>query len=374
MNGRQAERRAEIVRQVVDWTRLVALAELHGLSSLVRFHLRHDSAIPETVQNQLERTACLNAQRNLLLTARLLEVLTILEQRNIAAIPFKGPMLAALVYGDLSLRLFGDLDVFVPKNDVMRARQALLERGYSGTFPFAAGQQRTFLRSDNQLVLTGTDQVTVELHWNVTPRRFPLQMDLDEVWHRGEHVTFAGKRVANLSSEDLLILLCVHGAKHQWRRIGWVCDIAELLRSYPSIEWDHVRSRAHRVGAARMVRLGTLLATDLLGAEVPAAVDEWIKADPVAISLSTGIRQRYYADRGGRPDLLKQALFRVAARERWRDKFSYVWRGATTPTSLEWDMLPLPSQLAFLYSFMRPARLIAKHGAQALNKIARAEN
>jgi hypothetical protein len=30
--------------------------------------------------------------------------------------------------------------------------------------------------------------------------------------------------------EDMLLFLCVHGGKHQWTRLAWICDVAEFIR------------------------------------------------------------------------------------------------------------------------------------------------
>ena len=52
-------------------------------------------------------------------------------------------------------------------------------------------------------------------------------------------ICFVGRRVVRLeeqevrtlSAEDLLLALCVHASKHAWMRLGWICDIAGVVRS-----------------------------------------------------------------------------------------------------------------------------------------------
>ena len=41
-------------------------------------------------------------------------------------------------------------------------------------------------------------------------------------------VEIGGQRLRTFSIEDTLVMLCVHGAKHFWERLGWVLDIAKL--------------------------------------------------------------------------------------------------------------------------------------------------
>ena len=273
LDGPHAGALAGLMRRNIDWTRLLVLAQRHALVPLVHRHLGARSALPQAVRDRLEQDARLNAQHNLFLASRLLHVLTALNRNGIAAMPFKGPVLAARLYGDVACRQFGDLDVFVRPGAVIRARHALLEAGYHGPLPKGAGRQELFFRWRNQIELIGAADVHVELHWSAAPRMLGIRFDFDGMWRRAENVVMAGTHIPTPSSEDLLVLLCIHGAKHEWRRISWVCDVGQLIASAPSLAWDAVWSSASKAGVRRMVSLGLLLATDLLGAVLPAAVD-----------------------------------------------------------------------------------------------------
>ena len=68
---------------------------------------------PKTILAQLRESFRSNVQNSLLLTAELLKLVELFAASRINAIPFKGPVLAAAVYKDLSLRQFSDLDVLV---------------------------------------------------------------------------------------------------------------------------------------------------------------------------------------------------------------------------------------------------------------------
>ncbi|MCA9471117.1 MAG: nucleotidyltransferase family protein [Nitrospira sp.] len=38
-------------------------------------------------------------------------------------------------------------------------------------------------------------------------------------------------QVRSLRAEELLLILCVHGSKHVWEELKWVCDVTELIRA-----------------------------------------------------------------------------------------------------------------------------------------------
>jgi hypothetical protein len=363
MADRNVQAPPEFIRQNIAWPDLLKQADFHGLQPHVIRHWGQDDTVPRDIRDNLRREARVIAHRNLALTATLVEVLTLLECHGIPAIPFKGPALAARVYGDISRRQFRDLDIFVRQADIVAAHRILVASGYGGRFPAETYQRRVFLRSQNQLVLRKGPDVHLELHWTVRLGRFCVPISVDDLLRRADRISLGGKEFADLSAEDLLILLCIHGANHEWRRISWICDIVALIESTrEQVSWDVVRSRACAAGAGRMVCLGLRLANDLFSARLPQSVHEWIGTDVVARSLATRICRRHHVDQAEPPTVFARLRFHVAVRERWSNKVRDVlWLGLL-PNSEDCAVLRLPSMLAFIYFFVRPARLIFYYG------------
>src|SRR5207247_2195984 len=158
------------------------------------------------------------ARRNLRFAGELLRLLELFEGEGIAAVPFKGPVLAVAAYGDIALRESRDLDILVRRGDVQHAKQLLLSRGYRPELSVEAGHDAALLASGYHYPLRRDDGLAVELHWNLAPREFPYPVDLEEVWTRLRPVRLGGRTVCTLASEDLLLFLCAHGAKHCWWR------------------------------------------------------------------------------------------------------------------------------------------------------------
>ena len=82
-----------------------------------------------------------------------------------------------------------------------------------------------------------------------------------------------GTEVKTLSAADLLFSLCVHGSRHLWERLGWICDIAELLARH-TFDWPTLLKRAAQADSDRMFLLGLYLAERLLEAPLPAEVKQ----------------------------------------------------------------------------------------------------
>src|SRR5438128_6595765 len=112
----------------------------------------------------------------------------------------------------------------------------------------------------------------VEIHWAFTPRYLPIPLDLERLWERLESVSLVNTSVRVFPPEDLLLILCIHGSKDLWRRLQWICDIAELIHTYPKLNWERVVAQAKALGSERMLLLGLSLASELLGTPLPEEV------------------------------------------------------------------------------------------------------
>lgn len=321
------ERLRALLRLPLAWDDLLRGAEFHRLLPLLGRHLEdaEPGTVPPYVRASLQARRHAGRLREVLLVGALHSLLALFEANGIAAIPYKGPAFAAQVYGDPALRPCSDLDLLVPPPQVPRAKELLLAQGYQPQQRFAdAAEEAAHLQSDCEYnFIRPSDRLLVEIHWRFRPQSFPFPLDLGELWGRRETVPLAGVPVPTLPLEDYLLLLCVHGAKHRWERLIWVCDIAEIARARRDLPWERIAARADGLGCGRVLLLGLLLARDLLDAPVPDAV---LAATPRAVTaLAWQVRRQFCGQRGILPDPLFRPLFHVGVRERLRDQVPY-WK------------------------------------------------
>ncbi len=94
----------------IDWDYLLKAAQRHRMLPLLYACLQTISDRIPTAYWQQVRTQVQNRTvHSLALTKELLRLLNLFEMNGIPAVPYKGPVLAANVYGNLTLRPFGDL-------------------------------------------------------------------------------------------------------------------------------------------------------------------------------------------------------------------------------------------------------------------------
>jgi len=298
---------------------LISLAAFHRVAPLLA------RALP---QPELTAYARSLLPRALLLTGELARLLKGLEAQGIPAIPFKGPALAVQLYNDPALRHFDDLDIIVRPDDFPAAKTYLLSIGY--LFREAHPFHETFSQ------FRGGIESIVELHWDVMDEDFPLRLDLTGIWARRVPLPLGGAQTSALAPEDLLLLLCAHGSRHLWMRLQWICDVAQLLRRYPALDWVSLLEAARLAGGRRALYLGLFLANDLLGAPLPPQLEQTIRRDAHTAELARRVRRQLFEGPLEIVKPWKEALFPLQLIDRLPDRLAYLphlWQKRRTHAS-----------------------------------------
>jgi hypothetical protein len=152
----------------------------------------------------------------------------------------------------------------------------------------------------------------------------------------------------------------MHGGKHSWGRLSWLCDFQRALRAYPNAYWSRVWALARENGAARMVEIGLLLVESVLdGSALTAAAAQGRSPDAEASAISELLARRLRDQKTGESPVDFRVQLR--ARERQRDRLRYIWHILATPHQADVALLGLPRALHSVYYIVRPVRLLLKH-------------
>lgn len=362
------DRARNLAQKGLAWDALAEAAEYHGLAPILYHTL--DSACPELIPENVARRLhdCYrdSAKRNVLLTARLFALLDAFEAKSIAVVPLKGPLLAELLYPDPVLRPFSDLDLLIGEHDVPGALDLLEQEGYRLALHLARLPLRSLRRLGGELILRSDSGGQVDLKWETAPFDYPFRFDVQVLWRSLRPGRIAGREVAALAPDCLMLFLCVHGTKHMWSRLQWLGDVARLAQTGP--HWNAVMALAAETCCERPVLLGLLLAHDLLDAPVPDDIQERARADRAVVSHARIVAERLYRAEPYEPSSIQLTAFNASLAEHSWHKVRHYAALLKAPTEAELEVITMPSQLFFLYYPLRAVRMLWKYFARLGSK------
>lgn len=234
----------------IDWPFFLKLIDRHRVAPLVFDALTGlRDAIPDMVFGEL-RAKALRDRTQALQTIGVSGIVQArLADAGIAAVSIKGPTLAQLAFGDPTLRQCRDLDVLIPPDRVEDALRALQAAGFRLVEPKdvdVPGRLAVWVRLMKDLtLLQESTGILVELHWRLNNNFHLLPAD---VALSRERLSLGATDVWTLGAEDLLLYLCVHGAKHQWFRLKWLADVYALLAQGGAKSHDRLMAQARARG------------------------------------------------------------------------------------------------------------------------------
>jgi hypothetical protein len=376
LSSERLERIADCDFATLDWKTFLDLAEHHGVlpiaaSNLIEHRFIKSGCIdsgrrvPSEIERSLRSAYEANLRRSLWFSGELARLMQNFERLQAPVIPYKGPVLAQSIYGDVGLRSFSDLDFLISPRDFERAKQALAEIGYCPTVELTPAVERLWLRIGYERSFDGAaGKNLVELQWALLSHFYAVdshqaELRIEDLIERAGRTLVGGREMPCLSPEDSLLVLCLHAAKHLWTRLIWLCDIAETVQG-TEIDYELLFSRARKLGVSRIVGISFWLAKNVIHGKLPAPVAAMIEANPQVAVLGREFGQRL--KRRAAYDFESTDYFRLImkTRERRADRWRYLWRLVWTPGAGDVAAVRLPETLFPLYRIVRIGRLIRR--------------
>ena len=355
------ERLRCLLCKAVCWKALIDLADRHGTQPLLYQALsKVEGAVDREQMRALEQRYQINLHKALFLSRELIRIVDHLSAIGIVVMPYKGLPLAEAIYGDISLRQSGDIDMLIRAVDLSRIRKAVAEFGYTPHSPLSEAQEQEYLKSGYECAFDGpAGRNLLEVQWAIQPRFYAVEFDMEGLFDRAMELTVAGHAMKTPSVEDLFLVLSLHAAKHVWGRLIWLCDL-ERIMTLPELNWNWIATQAAAMGAVRIVRVSLLLANRLLETPIPAAAEANLPRDLQAQALAEEIQVHLASDTAYDVESLSYFRLMLRLRERQTDRLRFVHRLAFTPGPGEWAAIRLPPSLFPLYRLVRLSRLAAR--------------
>jgi hypothetical protein len=358
------DRILELSRGDLNWSEVVAATLQHNLAPVVyeRLGAVMGAPLPAEHRNMLREAVRDSSRWSMVLLQEMFRLQERFESEEIPALPYKGPVLAWIAYGDFTRRACTDLDFVVPQQYIPEAAMVLERAGYAAAFDpreLHAGEQPH--APGEYAFLRGINFIRVELHTERTLRYFPVALDFDKMGRRLLGVQLAGRTLRTFSVEDTLVMLCVHGAKHFWDRLGWMLDIAGMISSQP-VDWPAALQIAADLNSTRVFLLGLSLAHDLLDAPLPESVLEQVRQDSKVRWLAGRVCDPMAGRAKPSAGVIRRTIFRLKSQDEFARGLLHMARLALSPTESDRGAVGLPARFSFLYFLVRPWRLLRQYG------------
>ncbi|MEH7011467.1 nucleotidyltransferase family protein [Neobacillus niacini] len=225
----------------VDWNHFLELAIHHRLYPLLysKIKMIDQKILPKFVVQTIFQEYKKNTFQMLHLTAVMEEVSKEFAENEIRLLVLKGPVLAADLYGNLSLRTCRDLDILVSINNLEKVDKLLLRLGYKKDDYFQIENVLNDWRWRHHHISYFHPQkgVKLEIHWRLNPGP-GKEPSFNEFWERKRISSLTTHPVYYLGREDLFFFLITHGARHGWSRLRWLVDVHEMVRQ--KMDWIKV--------------------------------------------------------------------------------------------------------------------------------------
>lgn len=354
-----AEEEGAALCRKIDWAHFTQLVHHHRVGPVLYRQLKEaatESAweIPDSVLTHMRRTYEHNTFHMLHLSGEMERVSRQLHDHGIRCIFLKGPVIAAKLYGDLSLRTSSDLDLLVPLEDLDQVGDLLESMGYIKDEYIRTVLNDWKWRHHHFVYIHEERHIKVEVHWRLNPAP-ATGPSFDEMWRRRRISALSHYPVAYPGQEDLFFFLVTHGTRSGWSRLRWIDDIARMMRQ--GLDMEATLSLLRRHQALPQGGAGLILAGNLLGAPVTSEmlpIMQSRQAKRLAEDTMYYVREMINLHDEPLPEDVSRYHSRYLFRAmHWRQKIRFI-ASFFYPYPEDAETLPLPPRLHFLYFPLRP--------------------
>lgn len=342
----------------LNWQHTIELALHHRVYPLLYLRLKElvqrGYAVPEGVLQTLNMIYMKNTFQMLHLSGEMERLCRALDEQHIRALFLKGPVLAADLYGDVSMRTSCDLDILIPLRQLAQTEAMLSALGYKKDDYIHSVLGDWKWRHHHVTYYHRDKQVKVEIHWRLNPGP-AKEPSFEQLWVHKRQSDLLPYPVYILGVEHLFLFLVTHGARHGWSRLRWLLDIDQMMKG--TCDAHAVKAMLKTYQASHLGGQALQLIEQLLLRKFSATWRSLIiakRAQQLALDAMFYIRQMVNLHTLPLPDHIaqyhkKHVVKLMSKRQRAIFTFSLLY-----PYAEDVNTLPLPKPLHVLYFILRP--------------------
>ncbi|MCC7551743.1 MAG: nucleotidyltransferase family protein [Methanobacterium sp.] len=350
-----------IVKGGLNWDYLIHMATFHKVRSILYFQLHQvcQVKIPTYFLTDLNDFYHKNAIRNLLMFGELMKILEILNSREIYAVPYKGPILAKSIYdGNITLREFSDIDIFVNEKDVQEVKEVLLSKGYYCCFKKIPLELYNKFEREYTFINKIND-IKIEIQWDLFWKYFNFPNSIKDPFEIKDFriIKIEELDVPNPSANDMFLILCIHSSEHLWRNLSLLADLNSFINSH-KLDWSFVLKNASKLGVKRILFINILLLHNLYGFQVPVVIADCLKFDKSSFSITEIFLTNLFSQ--NELNFFYKVSIRIKLRENLKLGLKDILFELFIPSVDNINRIKLPIFLYYLYYILQPFQFAYK--------------
>lgn len=339
---KELKHREESIGESINEEIFFALVQRHRVLPIVYYNLQRENRISKDLKERLKKLAednQFNALQSRLMQHRIEKEL---KRKDFKGFFLKGVKLAELYYGDPGFRHVMDLDCWVEENAIMYLTEWLYEEGYVSVPDVRRlnAKQLAFIKKTDHDIQFLTEKAglpqAIELHWKLRGSLGGFNLNPDKP----------------MNEVDNFLYLCTHGTEHGWFRLKWLFDLPQVMDRV-HFDWTQVRQRAITLDCLDHLEITMMVLDAFLNEPIPDAILADLEPHRYARQLryiqdaiaSTLVFNETDANRLG-------YLKYMNSLSRKKINGNLVLKYMTSHK--DWELLPLPPGLFFLYFPLRP--------------------
>ncbi|MFD0829857.1 nucleotidyltransferase domain-containing protein [Neobacillus sp. M.A.Huq-85] len=340
----------------IDWKMFLDLAMHHRIYPLLSSKVQSfkDNLIPQFVVQTLSGFYKKNIFKMLHMSGEMEQLAKLFNSNAIKAIFLKGPILGKEIYGDVSLRTCGDIDLLISLENLETMHKLLAANGYVKDDYIQSVLEDWKWRHHHLTYYHETKKIKVEIHWRLNPGP-GKEPSFKELWGRKRESLLSNNPIYFLGREDLFLFLVSHGGRHGWSRLRWLIDIQRMIEQ--GIEWKEIQSLMKKHNNVHIIGQSIILTSQLLNTKVTKEMQRFITNNHSKLLAQGAI---FYLKKmiNLHNDPLPKDVSIYHGRHLYalmsRQQKALFLLSQLYPYHIDTLTLPLPSNLHFLYFILRP--------------------
>jgi hypothetical protein len=272
-------------RSGVDWEMVLHLARSYDVISLLYYQLKQPAwkdIVPGEVLSKLKDEYAAVCGLNLAYYQELGRLFKLFAEHGIEVLLLKGAALAQLLYPDIGLRAFGDIDLVIRAEHLGRVDE-IMQPDYRLEKPLPAQQLLKSCYFHLTYSRRRPPNLSFEFHWRLNSDEGLINFDINRLWQGAKHAETSAGEALIPSAEDLFLHLCLHFSGHWFLALKDLWDV-EWMISSPRItlKLEEIVSVAQASGLSIRVYYALRFAYRLLGTQVEPWL--WEALQPPALT------------------------------------------------------------------------------------------